>query len=359
MALVAGLAVGGMDSARGILFYSTGDPSYHTTAPTGSLAGSGWQFEGSWNGFTGTPIAPHFFITAQHIGGSIGEFITFQDVAYPTIARFDDTNSDLRIWEICGTFPAYAPLFAGSNEVGQVVTVFGRGTQRGAEVLLPQLGGSQLKGWFWGPHDGVQRWGQNVVASIYNGDNTSSGTNPKKIGDLLKMNFTAMGGTEDAGLSGGDSGGGLFIQDSGVWKLAGINYGVDGPFNTNTIGVGFNAALFDYGGLYYGGESNWTLAPNLPFDQPAAFYATRISAHLSWINSVLSQPSPADQPILQIASQPTGPYANVANAIINPAAGTITTPLAGPKAFYRVKGCHPLQLTNPRFETNNFVFHFQ
>src|SRR3954447_4882069 len=48
----------------------------NTSPPTGSLLNSGWQFEGQWGNFLGTPIAPtgatstKFFITAAHVGGA-------------------------------------------------------------------------------------------------------------------------------------------------------------------------------------------------------------------------------------------------------------------------------------------------
>ena len=34
------------------------DAGRNTAAPTGSLANSGWQYQGQWAGFLGTPIAP-------------------------------------------------------------------------------------------------------------------------------------------------------------------------------------------------------------------------------------------------------------------------------------------------------------
>lgn len=65
----------GFISPHAVLFYSTSDPIHNTTAPTGSLTNSGWQYEGEWNGFLGTAIAPRYFITAKHVGGSIGDVI--------------------------------------------------------------------------------------------------------------------------------------------------------------------------------------------------------------------------------------------------------------------------------------------
>ena len=57
-------------TAAAVMFESTGDPSYNAAAPTGSLTNSGWQYQGTWLAYLGTPIAPRYFITAKHVGGS-------------------------------------------------------------------------------------------------------------------------------------------------------------------------------------------------------------------------------------------------------------------------------------------------
>src|SRR2546425_3474792 len=76
--------------AMAVLFYSTSDPAHNTTAPTGALTNSGWQYQGTWGAFLGTPIAPKYFLTAAHIGGSVGDKFSFRCVDYTTTARFDD-----------------------------------------------------------------------------------------------------------------------------------------------------------------------------------------------------------------------------------------------------------------------------
>src|SRR5690242_732658 len=124
----------GATPANAVLFYSTGDPNHNTTAPSGSLTNSGWQFEGIWGSFLGTPIAPKYFLTAEHIGGSVGDIFTFNGVQYTTTAVYDDPSSDLRIWRVCGTFPTFAQIYTNSDEQGKGLVVIGRGTQRGGEV---------------------------------------------------------------------------------------------------------------------------------------------------------------------------------------------------------------------------------
>jgi hypothetical protein len=265
--------------ARAVILYGTADPAANTTAPTGSLAGSGWQYEGQFGSFLGTPVASNYFVTAKHIGGGIGQTFSFGGTDYTTIAVFPDPGSDLQIWQIGGTFSSHAPLYGGAvgSEVNLGLVVIGRGTQRGNPVFVGN--DSHLGGWLWGTADGVERWGTNVVGSIVT-DST--------YGKLLRAPFDLSVGPNEAHLSSGDSGGAVFVFNNGTtrWELAGINLGVDGPFSTSSNGaIQFNAAMFDTTGLFVQDDfGNWVSAPN-----PSAFYATEIAAHRSFIESVVMQ----------------------------------------------------------------------
>jgi hypothetical protein len=265
--------------ARAVILYGTADPAANTTAPTGTLTGSGWQYEGQFGAFLGTPIASNYFVTAKHIGGSVGQTFSFGGTDYTTTAVFPDPDCDLQIWQIAGTFSSQAPLYGGAvgSEVNLGLVVFGRGTQRGNPVFVGN--DSHLGGWLWGTGDGVERWGTNVVGSIVI-DST--------YGKLLRTPFDMSAGPNEAHLSAGDSGGAIFVFNSGTtqWELAGINLGVDGPFSTSSSGtVQFNAAMFDTTGLFAPDDfGNWVSAPN-----PSAFYATEIAAHRGFIESVVMQ----------------------------------------------------------------------
>jgi hypothetical protein len=258
-----------------ILFYGTGDASFNTTAPTGTLAGSGWDYEGNWGPGVGTAISPDYFITAQHLGGGIGSPFVYQGQSFQTIGYTDCPGTDLRLWQVAGTFSSYAPIYSQNDEAGRNIVVFGRGTQRGDPVTV----NSQLKGWTWGNYDGVLRWGQSQVHGTIQG-----GTG---IGSLLQLPFQPGLGPNAATLSGNDSGGGVFVQVNQTWYLAGVNYAVDGPFNTSNSGSGFNAAIFDARGLYYGGPGNWQLVPDGPTPVTTSFYASEISASAGFIDSVI------------------------------------------------------------------------
>lgn len=270
-----------------VLFYSTGDPSFNTNAPTGELADSGWQFQGKFRDgpndkYLGTPIAPHHFITAKHISGvAVGEPFQYGGLEYITIAKINDPDHDLTLWEVDGTFPTYAPLYSGSSEVGQGCVVIGRGTQRGDAVVA----NGETKGWKWGAKDFVIRWGTNEVSGIadYNAGDSA----------LLVADFDFGAGTNECMLSDKDSGGALFIKDGDVWKLAGINISVwPASFSYSPSGSDpFAAALYDYSFLkpdaekvYYWTGTSWTYEMGQGA-LPCSFLSVRISARYDWITN--------------------------------------------------------------------------
>ena len=264
---ISGLALLLLTSrSHAVLFRDTGDPTHNTTAPTGALTNSGWQYEGQWQTyFLGTPIAPHYFLSAQHIGGSVGNVFTLNGARYLTTAYVNSPDSDLRIWQVAQTFPSYAPLYTNLNAAGQLVVIIGCGTQRGAPVVV----NGATNGWYWGASDYVQRWGENTVTASYD--------------PYLYALFSETGPTNECAVSTGDSAGAWFIQQGGVWALAGITYATDGPFSTNCSTFPNNLSMLDERGLcdpdYY--------AVNYPVAVPSGFIASSVPNDLFWINSVI------------------------------------------------------------------------
>ncbi|HWM25439.1 MAG TPA: hypothetical protein VNP98_11480 [Chthoniobacterales bacterium] len=256
-------------AARGVLLFRSGDPAANTTEPTGALAGSGWQYQGRFGNFLGTAIAPHYFITAKHLGTGPPHFV-FHGVNYTVLDSFPDPASDLRIFRVAETLPVYAPLYTRSDELGQNLVVIGRGTQRGEDRVV----NGQLRGWLYGPSDNVQRWGENQVSSV--------------LGGMIRVLFDQGGLPHEAHISDGDSGGAVFLKDGSVWKLAGINSDVD-RFASGPDGGGpYSAALFDMRGSY---RSDGTLVTG-DTPVPSGFFVTRISSRLSWITSIIGSSNP-------------------------------------------------------------------
>ena len=263
--------------ARAVILFGT---EGNTSAPEGELAGSGWQYQGNFGGFLGTPVAPRFFLTAAHLGNA--GTLVYNGVSYTVVrAIVDPVGSDLRLYEVSTPFPFFAPLYTKHDELAQPFVVFGRGTERGAPIIFTDpVSGDEVRGWGHGPGHAVRRWGTNHVREVipYRPDN-----------DLLYATFDAGVSVNEAHLSGGDSGGGVFIQDGGVWKLAAINFAIDGPFSRDgTAATAFHAAFFDASEFYYkdsSSPSGYTFIPG-PAPVPSGFYSTRVSSRTGWIYSV-------------------------------------------------------------------------
>lgn len=313
-ALPAALLIPASNSFGVILYRSA---QRNTSAPTGGFANSGWQWQGQFGSFLGTAIAPQYFITAQHIGAA--PTFNLNGTSYNIDTSFgggsgfmNGPGSDLRIWKIQGTLPNWAPLYdanADGAEVGKTMIVFGRGASRGDEVYAQAVtgGGNQggggnngdiggdgfhpgeLKGWRWANFDSVQSWGSNIVSGIFDGG--------PDFGPLVGFDFNRNGLFDEGGLAVGDSGGGLFVQTGGAWKLAGINLGVDGPWSYSETGPGFDASIFDAGGLYFqSGPNQWQYTPDQLQDIPGASYSTRISSSIGWIRGIIGTPTSPDVP---------------------------------------------------------------
>jgi hypothetical protein len=149
-----------------------------------------------------------------------------------------------------------------------------------------------IRGWLWGAGDGRLRWGQNVVSEVRN--------EGAYWGELLYATFDQSGGANEADLASGDSSGPVFINDGTGWKLAGVAAAVDAYFSVTGSDAGFNAAIYDTRGLYFGSMGAWQLIPVLyPLPVASGFYATRVSVRAAWIDSVVPPgESGADAPLL-------------------------------------------------------------
>ena len=274
LGLTAAGVLCGASTVPAVIHNDTGDPAAYTTTPGDN---SGWQFEGQWGGFLGTPVAPYYFLSAKHIGQAGGSTFIFHGQTFNVVAGYPDPDTDLCLWRVDQPFPTYAPLFrpdpSGRAEVGQALRVFGCGAQRGLEFSAAD---GTLRGWNWGDSNYVERWGSSVVSDVVPG------------GDqwfFLRMAFGAPGQLGEAHLSTGDSGGGNFILQNGLWRLAAINYGVDDLYTDANGGGHFVAAIFDAKGFYTQTDTNtYTLITD---DAPTSFYGTQVSSRLDWIKSVV------------------------------------------------------------------------
>ncbi len=270
-------------AADAMIFMASQDPSYNTTAPTGAYANSGWRAVGEWGPGGGIAISPYHVLTAKHFTPG-GDTFTLNGQSVQVISMTNDAT-DLRILTLAEPVGTWASLYTGSDERHKETVIIGRGRPAGDAVVV----NDELKGWHWAATDGVKRWGTNVVDNTWNS------------GQLLGMDFDESGTTHEATFSQWDSGGGQFIKDTdGVWKLAGVVYAVNGPYDVDSDhenGNEFSAALFDEGGLYEKTSTGWSgRYADESDNQPQNMYSTRVSPRISWINSIISgaEPLPGD-----------------------------------------------------------------
>lgn len=282
----AGLLFACATTADAVITY--GDPGRLTAPDASSIAYPAWQLQGQFsNGRLFTPIGPNLILFAKHVFYQPSGPTTPLGAAYPVyfggqtftldpsynngLGVYLDPASDMGVFRINETFPAYAELYPeGSSDIlgNKPALVFGSGTQRGDPVYV----NSTLKGWNWGATDNVRSWGQNNVAGYSTDPTYSNGA------ILMAFSFDAAGGANEATVSAGDSSGGVFIQSGGVWKVAGVVSYVNYWYRTTSNGTDFPASIFDGSGLYTSSGAA---------SGPQYWFATRVASEYAFLNTVM------------------------------------------------------------------------
>ena len=261
------------------------------------------QYVAPFAGALGTPISATHFVTAQHTGGT--PTFTFGGETFNV--EFVDNRNDLAVWKISEagkSFARWAPLYTDSaaSTVGKSLVVIGRGTERGSEIKIDNV----LHGWNIGGGGGEISWGTNKVSSVFTLIPAQYPGLEGFAGDLLRFTFDAPGQGDNAGstqsgdegfLSGGDSGGVVFVRDAdGTYKLAGVNSLTD---QVNGVSGGDTAirALFDARGFFNGTE---LIGGALPV--PVGSYATSISSRLDFLGQFAPVPEPSSIVLIGMAA---------------------------------------------------------
>ncbi len=284
--------------ARAIIVLGGDSTGRNVSAPTGSLANMGWQYEGRLGNFVGTPISSRYLVTARHVlnDGSIAHdangnaiFAYNNGGSSPTqyAVRVADTQDDLAVLEIVDpneSFSLYAPVQTSQDEVGRSLLAIGRGLPRGAEVYKVQGDpSSELVGWQYGAATPLRElsWGTNTVEGAFN-DPT--------YGSLFFFTLDRGAGPNEGTAAPNDSGGGVFIDG----KLAGIISAIDGDFSYTLAGPYFPAVMLDARGFYYGTSQadGFLVNPSYPVPVPSGTYATRLSTRLDFLERFLPVPEP-------------------------------------------------------------------
>jgi hypothetical protein len=329
-----------VEPTHALILLGPGGVERNTTPPTGALADSGWQFQ-TFAGLASTVVGPRHVLSARHLNSSTNSPVIFDGLAYQVVEVTDVPASDLRVLRVAGRFSRWAPLYARTDEPGKAAVLFGRGVTRGEEVFMDSLFGPELRGWRWGAADFRPRWGTNVIEEVFAPGELSEGA-------LLAARFDEGAGDDEATVTGGDSGSGLFIRDqAGVWKLAGVGFAVESQFNTVPEGDGFSASLFDRRGFYQRDSGGlWQRVPNSATPGTGLFY-TRVSTYAAQVEAVLAASAgpPAESvPRLLSSAEPAGPFTEHPAYAVNATDRQITAlPGAGQK-FFQLEGVATVRL---------------
>lgn len=204
--------------------------------------------------------SPRIISSPRHPGGGVGTVVTFAGVNYTVTSETDVSNADLRVCRLVNTstgldanLSQYVSIYTSSGEINQTVIIGGFGYGRGAATGT---------GYQWDGVYGIERWGDNKVASAVN-NATVNGLpyTSNVLQDYFYPQGNANATAHEGAIGDHDSGGGWFVPDGSGYDLAGIN-----AYVTTA------------------GASNYS-----PPDQN---YAIRVSSYAVAINSAIGNPVP-------------------------------------------------------------------
>ena len=224
-----------------------------------------------WSGYASAVIiSPMHAITTCHQGGGIGSKVEVEGVWYRVDQYYPHPQADLRIVLLenggqLANFTEYVDVYRGLDERSRVAVIGGWGAGRGADLVSNNI----VYGYAWGSGPNtVLRWGSNLIDSYgYGGGNWITRT--------LKADFDGVGQggyvAHEAGAADMDSGGGWFLQDGGVWKLAGLSRTAERL-----------------------GETWFLNKYDLPAPRADAIDAVRVGEYAAWVDYILAGPVPGD-----------------------------------------------------------------
>ena len=164
-----------------------------------------------------------YLLTADHFFSIVNREVTFDGISYYAIdtdfSPVSIADSDLTIFKLIEDpdLPDTEIYTQINGELNQTVTVIGWGKGRDPNQNN-QTGYTRT--WNWGDRStSIKRWGTNKISTI---QYQNAFTNYNYNYHALSITLDPSGGSNEAGIAQFDSGSGLFIYQSGQWKLAGI-----------------------------------------------------------------------------------------------------------------------------------------
>lgn len=227
----------------------TGDNSTASTDPSG-INGLNWDYVYNYKNSSSVAVDPYWILTAAHVAddGPSGNLTIGATTYIQQEIVFHDT-ADLALVRYDKALPGYYGLYTGSFLLGDDLLLAGFGnTGTVSSTTYTDSGGGA----------GTRRWGENEYSYSQTVSYNAGGTTGMTTNEMFYMDFSSLAKSQEAGVGFFDSGGGAFVNDGAIWKLAGIN----------TIRGG--------------------TAPNY-----SGTYAVSVPEYESWINQTVPEPSSA------------------------------------------------------------------
>jgi len=218
------------------------DNSYNTTAPAN---GAPWQYvaETGPDDASAVYLGNSWCITAAHVTLSNTTPVLLDGTTFfpdPATPYQGIGNTDLKLFKILGDpgLPSLALTQPTDNDLDQPVVRIACGQGKGS--LLTGTDGGEV-GFTWNGGAYTKRWG---IAETLG----QSYTFPGDGNTYIVTPFDSSLGPNASAASMGDSGGGVFIELNGGWKLAGITDGVDvlGSSSYNPSNYSFDVEISQY-----------------------------------------------------------------------------------------------------------------
>ena len=200
----------------------------------------------------------NYILTTRHQGGGVGTTVKFGGTGYKITEQFLTGTADLRISRLetldgyDAKLPDFVQWYTGTNERRKPIVLGGFGKGKGTVMK------DRKKTYYtWaGSSNNTQRWGTNDVGRPKSNMTVSAWTSDVLVADFDRER------SGDCMIAEYDSGGGWFINDGGIWKVAALSA--------------------------YGEHRNKSYYK--PSDD---MYGIRLSSYAAWIEGIVSAKLPA------------------------------------------------------------------
>lgn len=277
----------------------------NTTAPTGSYADSGWQYAGFYgNNSPVWPVSENWALQAAHTNPAVGSVVLLNGQNHTVVETSFLAGTDMALVRVATPFATYAPLYSGGDETGREMMVFGSGFNLKDQPILQPIPGTttnRMVGHTFRNEGPTYSWGRNSVARSRvieaNGIvmDTLYSTYDRPTLDDGSLNPNSVG-ADEAMAGFGDSSGGVFIQQDGQWRLAGIIYAIDSGIYHNEFAPApptpdgpWVGAISDYRDMWVSNRNGVRERVTGPDPIGAGFYSSRIATYRSWIDATTGQ----------------------------------------------------------------------